>query len=150
MFLEFFNKGGVVMWPLLVCSIIALTVIVERTVFWLTYTRKRTSLEGLTRGLNLLDTIITISPLLGILGTVLGIIESFDLLQAAGIRNPTAIIGGVAEALITTAAGLTIAIPSLVFYNLFLCRAQKIIDLKTELSSTKKLGTISSTEEQNA
>ena len=71
------------------------------------------------RGLNVLDTIITLSPLLGILGTVSGIIGSFELLGDMGIQDPKAVTGGIAQALITTAAGLSVAIVTLIPYNLF-------------------------------
>ena len=66
----------------------------------------------------MLDTIITIAPLLGLLGTVTGMISAFHVIAAKeGISTPTAITGGVAEALIATAAGLTIAIFTLIGYN---------------------------------
>lgn len=66
-----------------------------------------------------LDTIITVAPLLGILGTVVGIIESFDMLAAADNENPRAVTGGIAQALITTATGLSISIATLFPYNYF-------------------------------
>jgi biopolymer transport protein ExbB len=72
----------------------------------------------LTRGLGSLDTIVTIAPLLGLLGTVTGMISAFHVIAAKeGISTPTAITGGVAEALIATATGLAIAICTLVGYN---------------------------------
>ena len=74
----------------------------------------------------ILDTVITLSPLLGILGTVSGIITSFDLLGAMGIQDPKAVTGGIAQALITTAAGLTIAIITLIPYNIFVRRTEKL------------------------
>jgi len=89
------------------------------------------------RGINVLDTIITVAPLLGILGTVLGIIDSFDLLSDAGIQNPQAVLGGIAQALITTATGLTVAVMSLLPMNYFLSKLQKqaeqISDFATQL-----------------
>ena len=75
--------------------------------------------------LGVLDTIITLAPLLGILGTVLGIIESFDLLGAQGIEDPKAVTGGIAQALITTAAGLSIAIVTLLPFNYFTSRVEQ-------------------------
>lgn len=66
-----------------------------------------------------LNTIITLSPLLGIFGTVMGIVKAFDLLGHAS-PTPQAVSVGIAEALITTEFGLAIAMPALVFYNLFL------------------------------
>jgi biopolymer transport protein ExbB len=65
------------------------------------------------------------APLLGILGTVLGIIASFDLLGASGIEDPKAVTGGIAQALITTAAGLAVAIVSLIPLNYFVARTQR-------------------------
>ena len=82
-------------------------------------------IEKASRGLGILDTIITMSPLLGILGTVTGIIGSFDLLGAQGIADPRAVTGGIAQALITTASGLTVALFTLVPYNYFRHRVQK-------------------------
>ncbi len=62
------------------------------------------------RYMTVLDTMITVAPLLGIFGTVIGIISSFDLLGSSGIEHPQAVTAGIAQALITTAAGLGIAI----------------------------------------
>lgn len=72
-----------------------------------------------------LDTIITLAPLIGIAGTVVGIIVSFNILGGSITENPKAITGGIAQALITTAAGLIIAIVTLVPYNYFLTRVDK-------------------------
>ncbi|MCF7847848.1 MAG: MotA/TolQ/ExbB proton channel family protein [Kiritimatiellales bacterium] len=83
-------------------------------------------IETMKRGLSVLDTIITLSPLLGILGTVSGIIVSFDLLGDAGIEDPKAVTGGIAQALITTAAGLSIAIVTLLPYNAFTRKVEKV------------------------
>jgi biopolymer transport protein ExbB len=71
----------------------------------------------LERFLNALGTIASISPLMGLLGTVLGMIRTFNSLNAGGAGNPAALAGGIAEALITTAAGLTVAIPALLAYK---------------------------------
>ena len=71
------------------------------------------------RFMGILDTMITVAPLLGILGTVLGIIESFNMLDSFGIENPQAVTGGIAQALITTATGLAIAIVTVFPYNYF-------------------------------
>lgn len=82
-------------------------------------------IRRMSRFMSLLDTMITVAPLLGIFGTVLGIINSFDMLGAAGLDNPRAVTGGIAQALITTAAGLAIAIFSLFPYNYFNSRIRK-------------------------
>ena len=79
-------------------------------------------MERMKQGLNVLDTIITMAPLLGILGTVLGIISSFDLLGNSGIEDPKAVTGGIAQALITTAAGLTVALVTLIPFNYFVAK----------------------------
>jgi biopolymer transport protein ExbB len=77
------------------------------------------------RGLPVLDTIITLSPLLGLLGTIIGMINSFQVMGVAGIGQPHAITGGVAEALIATATGIVVAVVSLIPYNYFLARVEK-------------------------
>ena len=97
-------------------------------------------------GLSVLDTIITLAPLLGILGTVLGIIESFDLLGASGIGDPKAVTGGIAQALITTAAGLSVAVVTLIPFNYLITKVQAAAkDLETlttrlEVACRKGLG----------
>jgi biopolymer transport protein ExbB len=178
---ELISKGGPVMWPLFVCSVIALAVVLERILFWIrfaiTHDRKIVStifnlaekghfkeaihagekskcrvayvlstslahrvyglnecLEGAAmheieqtrRGLMILDTVITLAPLLGILGTVSGIIASFDLLGEMGIQDPKAVTSGIAQALLTTATGLTIAIITLIPYNAFVRKTEKL------------------------
>ena len=173
-------KGGPVMVPLAVCSVLSLAVILERAAFWLrargaeevertlqlaasgkwddavecargsrapqarvlaagiehrddgptlamTAAAKQETAR-MRRALPVLDTIITLSPLLGLLGTVTGMIAAFGIMATTGINQPTAITGGVAEALIATAAGLAIAIVSLVPYNYFLARAEHALD----------------------
>jgi biopolymer transport protein ExbB len=73
----------------------------------------------LERYINTLGTIASISPLLGLLGTVLGMIKVFATITTHGVGNPGALAGGISEALITTAAGLVVAIPTLMFYRYF-------------------------------
>lgn len=174
------ERGGPVMWPLLLCSLVALTAIIERILFWAreAMTRDRDLLEkmidltqkgefdqaireakdarcaptralraGLVHrehglheamevaaseeiarmktGMAILDTCITMAPLLGILGTVTGIIQSFDLLGQLQIEDPRGVADGIAEALITTAAGLIIALGTLLPYNYFISRIQR-------------------------
>lgn len=179
--IELFGKGGPVMWPLLLCSIVSATLGLERIIhlariqsaaneqfledlFNLVGSGKceeaievgRTSqdpavsviVEGLTHrdhgladamqveaekqvdrmtsGLSVLDTIITMAPLLGILGTVTGIIKSFNLLQNVGLQDPRLTTGGISQALITTAAGLVVALATLIPYNYLLSRIRRI------------------------
>ncbi len=76
--------------------------------------------------LRILGTIVTISPLLGLLGTVMGMIKAFNVISIQGVGDPGALAGGISEALITTAVGLSIAIPSLVFYNYFAHRSERL------------------------
>lgn len=171
---DIFHRGGPVMWPILFCSLLGLTVAIERMLaFWKYNTanfffRKNQStlialtregkfeeairsaktaespicrilvkalenrdagfqetleaasqleLNRLRRGLSLLDTTITVAPMLGILGTVTGIINTFNLLSSAGIEDPSKATAGLAEALITTAAGLIVAIGCLFPFN---------------------------------
>jgi len=178
--IDVFIKGGPVMYPLLACSIIALTVIIERTIFWIVEDYRRNQklvnsvlslaelgdwstarekigntqdfiikilvtgilhrefsmtkametaasdeLDRMRRHLSILDTMVTVSPLLGIFGTVVGIILSFELLGKTGLADPQAVTAGIAQALITTASGLGIAILSLFPYNYFNSRVEK-------------------------
>ena len=79
------------------------------------------------RFMGVLDTMITVAPLLGIFGTVIGIINSFEMLGAAGLADPKAVTAGIAQALITTAAGLAIAIFSVFPFNYFSSRVSKAV-----------------------
>ena len=89
--------------------------------------------------LGILDTIVTLAPLLGLLGTVVGMISSFDIMSETGMGQPHAITGGVAEALIATATGLLIAILTLVAYNYFTARAEREMDQMEHCSSSLEL-----------
>jgi biopolymer transport protein ExbB len=174
--LELMKAGGWLMWPILACSLVAMTIILER--LWslrrrrvmpanlmeqvwqwqrdqaLTPERIQSLAQGsplgrllsaglvnrhhsrdvmkeaindvgrqvvadLERYLNTLGTIAAVSPLLGLLGTVFGMIDIFTVIIDAGVGNPGILAGGISEALITTAAGLTVAIPSLMFHRYF-------------------------------
>jgi biopolymer transport protein ExbB len=87
----------------------------------------------LERFLNALGTIASISPLLGLLGTVLGMIRTFNTLNSGGVGDPAALAGGIAEALITTAAGLSVAIPALLGYKFLRGRvANLVVDMEKE------------------
>lgn len=80
----------------------------------------------LERYLNTLGTVAAITPLLGLLGTVIGMIRVFTSIKLEGTGNAAVLAGGISEALITTAAGLTVAIPSLFFYRFFQRRINEL------------------------
>ncbi len=173
---EMLMKGGWIMVPLAACSLLAVTIIVERLIFFrmiglhqpaddvltlveqgryeealakterfnlpvvkvlkagLGYRRdpvKAMEVAGLSeistmkRGLTVLETIITLSPLLGLLGTIIGMIGSFQIMTISGTSQPHAVTGGVAEALIATATGITVAVITLIPYNYFLRRVEQ-------------------------
>ena len=179
--IQLFLKGGPVMWPLLLTSITALAVVVERILFLLGESHRRDpkvlntiltlveagkadeaaaagsssrdpvvqvlvsglqsrgesytnailrkaneTLKSYNRGLSTLDTIITLAPLLGLLGTVTGMIRAFGLIGNQEICMPTAITGGIAEALIATAFGLGIAIVALIPFNYLNARQEEV------------------------
>lgn len=79
----------------------------------------RQVVHELERFLNTLGTIASITPLLGLLGTVIGMIKVFAAIMSSGVGDPSVLAGGISEALITTAAGLSVAIPTLMFYRYF-------------------------------
>ncbi|HBE79291.1 MAG TPA: hypothetical protein DDW65_16190 [Firmicutes bacterium] len=179
---QFLIKGGIIMIPLIFCSILAVIIVVERILFyslrnrtperafkqlklvlnqgkldeakylaatWRTPLGRITEsvlgqyqidntlieetaqsagereLRGLQRGLSLLDTVVTASPLLGLLGTVTGIIKSFTALAVVSGSQASQLSAGIAEALYNTAFGLAIAIPALFFVNIFYGIADK-------------------------
>jgi len=203
----FFVKGGPVMYLLLICSMLAVTVIIDRLIFWVREDYRRNSqlvdevmelcrkgdwegvkekvqgskdyvirilvsgivhrdfsmikamessaaeeVKRMRRHMTVLDTMITVAPLLGIFGTVIGIITSFELLGAGGIEDPQAVTGGIAQALITTAAGLGIAILSVFPYNYFNARVENAV-LSIEKYATsleivfEKLSSVSDSQE---
>lgn len=177
--LHIFYQGGPVMYPLLFCSILALGVVIDRSIFWMIVGSRRKQalvdelldlsrtgdwqvirekvagsrdyiaqilisgilhrefsmsrameaaaadeIRRMRRFMGILDTMITVAPLLGIFGTVLGIISSFEILGTSGIEHPREVTAGIAQALITTAAGLGIAILSVFPYNYFNSRIE--------------------------
>jgi biopolymer transport protein ExbB len=81
----------------------------------------------LDRFIGTLGMIASLSPLMGLLGTVLGMIRTFNAITAAGVGNPTALAGGIAEALICTAAGLGVAIPAMVGYRLLRGKVERLV-----------------------
>jgi biopolymer transport protein ExbB len=87
----------------------------------------RQVVHELERYLNTLGTIAAITPLLGLLGTVIGMIKVFTAITSAGVGNPAVLAGGISEALITTAAGLSVAIPSLIFHRYLSGRVDRLV-----------------------
>ncbi|PLX80335.1 MAG: MotA/TolQ/ExbB proton channel family protein [Desulfuromonas sp.] len=188
--LELFEKGGVLMYPILFCSILALAIFLERIWFYSRFIkghdelisevdpliaeekfdqasvacqrfgnplsriyatairlagRSRAQIKAvveeagsrevapLERYLGLLGTIATITPLLGLLGTVLGMIRAFTIISAEGVGTPATLGGGISEALITTAAGLTVAIPTILLHKYLTGRVDRMaLDLEVK------------------
>ncbi|MFB0507554.1 MAG: MotA/TolQ/ExbB proton channel family protein [Thermodesulfobacteriota bacterium] len=181
---DFVVKGGVLMIPIALCSIIALAIFLER--LWslrrsrviprdflieiedlirrekipeaITRCRKdnssmaniivagirnfgkrreivkesieeigRREAATLERYINVVGTIAAIAPLLGLLGTVFGMIKAFNVISIQGVGNPSSLAGGISEALITTAAGLVVAIPTFVLYRYLANKADALI-----------------------
>ena len=98
----------------------------------------RQEVRALERGLPTLETIAGIAPLLGLLGTVLGMIKVFTVISLQGTGQASLLAGGISEALITTATGLVIGILALIMYNYFSNRAENYI-LDIEKYTTKLL-----------
>jgi Biopolymer transport proteins len=82
-------------------------------------------ISTMRQGLPVLETIVTLSPLLGLLGTIIGMINSFHIMALTGSSQPHAITGGVAEALIATATGISVAVITLIPYNYFLAKVER-------------------------
>ncbi|WP_163833922.1 MotA/TolQ/ExbB proton channel family protein [Spartinivicinus ruber] len=93
-------------------------------------------IHDLERFLNSLGTIAVITPLLGLLGTVIGMIKVFAEIQISGTGNADALAGGISEALITTAAGLTIAIPAMIMHRFYVRRVDELV-IAMEQEATK-------------
>jgi biopolymer transport protein ExbB len=87
----------------------------------------RQEVRHLERGLTILETIAVISPLMGLLGTVLGMIKVFGVIKEQGIGQAAALSGGISEALITTVTGLFVGIPVLIFFNYFSRKAENFV-----------------------
>ncbi len=87
----------------------------------------RQVVADMERYLNTLGTISSVAPLLGLLGTVIGMIDVFGVIMNAGVGNPGVLAGGISKALITTAAGLSVAIPTLMFHRYFNNRVTHLI-----------------------
>jgi biopolymer transport protein ExbB len=101
----------------------------------------RHAVHELERFLSPLGTIAAISPLLGLLGTVIGMIKVFAAITANGVGNPGVLAGGISEALITTAAGLSVAIPALIAYRYLRARVDALV-VQMEKETIKFLETV--------
>lgn len=184
-------KGGYIMIPLLLSSVVALTVILERLFFWRRMRKQeidtiviqlaaagsfaqaqklaeesghpiarvlqagleyrnlspsvamqaaaQAEMRRLKAYLPILDTIITLAPLLGLLGTITGMIGAFGIVSEAGLGQPNAITGGVAEALIATATGLLIAMLTLIPYNYLRAKAEQMTERIEEQATRLEL-----------
>jgi len=191
--LEIFQKGGPLMYPILLCSVLGMAIFFER--LW-TYARVRKGMillsdeieklvqagkldeahlicrrsdnplgrilaaafrlagrprseiktvveevggresAPLERYLGLLGTLATISPLLGLLGTVLGMIEAFTVIATEGVGTPATLGSGISKALITTAAGLSVAIPLILVHRYLSSRVDRMV-IEMEESSLR-------------
>lgn len=92
--------------------------------------------HDLERFLNTLGTIAAITPLLGLLGTVVGMIQVFSVITDVGVGSPGELAGGISQALITTAAGISVAVPALIFHRYFRGRVDELV-LEMEMESIK-------------
>ena len=125
---EWFVKGGPVMWPILALSVLGLAILVWKALEFRSGRRD-------SKGLAVVSTIITAEPMLGILGTVTGIMRTFSALNASGgSESPLAATAGIGEALITTAAGLAASLVLLFPYNWL----DSMVDDDVEEDSRKK------------
>jgi len=102
--------------------------------------------KALSRGLWVLETIVTAAPLLGLLGTITGMMHAFNLIGTNGLVDPTGVTGGVAQALIATALGLFIAVIALFAHNFFSRRQAQMLD-EMERLGTRLVGNIRMAEE---
>ena len=108
-----------------------LTSNVDKPVWWVEAQAGALALEvqrDMSRGLWVLETIVTAAPLLGLLGTIVGMMHAFQLIGAKGLVNPTGVTGGVAQALVATAIGLVIALVALFAFNYFSRRIDRLVD----------------------
>lgn len=101
----------------------------------------------LTRNLRVLETVAAVAPLLGLLGTVVGMIRVFGGITQVGLGNPEQLSGGISEAMVTTAAGLIVGIPALVAHNWLEGRASGII-FEIEVYATRVLDTLRARRQQ--
>ncbi len=138
--IEYMDKGGIIVYILIALNVIGLTIILWK---FLTLPRKNAMIakikskidkntqatiyaqieyevKKLETGLTYIKNIATVAPLLGLLGTVIGVYKSFEAITQQGLGDPTVFSNGIAIALITTIAGLIVAIPHHIAYNHFI------------------------------
>jgi biopolymer transport protein ExbB len=106
----------------------------------------RQEVRELERGLGALETVASAAPLMGLLGTVIGMIKVFNVISKIGVGQASALSGGISEALITTVVGLSIGIPALIAYNYYTHKAENLIldmekSIVTFLQKLRKLET---------
>jgi biopolymer transport protein ExbB len=142
--IEFLQKGGTIVYLLIVLNIIGFSIIFAKLYTLYNFKKNiqtnanniaqntntkndsyidtvvQNEIKKLESGLNTIKIIATISPLLGLLGTVIGIFSSFETISKVGLDDPMLFSGGISLALITTVVGLTVAIPHYIFYNYFI------------------------------
>ncbi len=158
--LQFLDKGGMIAYILVVLNVIGFTIIFMelfnlynfkkniQTTINIIFTKIQNNHEDLLEmtiqqeikklefGLSTIKIIATIAPLLGLLGTVLGIFSSFDVISKVGLDDPMNFSGGISLALITTIVGLIVSIPHYIFYNYFIGTLDNMeITLKSEVLS---------------
>jgi len=102
-------------------------------------TQSMIELKRMRKNLVVLDTIITAAPLLGILGTVIGIIISFDVLGVHGIADPKAVTSGISQALLTTAYGLSVSLFTIFPYNYFQAKYDNAVEKLEKYGSTLEM-----------
>lgn len=151
--MEYIDKGGIIVYILILMNIVGFAIIIWK---FLTLPRKRVIIENiknkidnsssifsqieyevkkLEAGLTYIKNIATIAPLLGLLGTVIGVYQSFEAMTKNGLGDPTIFSNGISVALITTIAGLIVAIPHHIAYNHFIAMIDTI-----ELKAKKVIG----------
>lgn len=152
--MDYIDKGGIIVYILIVLNAIGFTIILwkfftlPRKNAMIKKIRERTDLNSnstinsqieyevkkLESGLTYIKNIATIAPLLGLLGTVIGVYKSFEAITKSGLGDPTIFSNGIAIALITTIAGLIVAIPHHIAYNHFISMLDTI-----ELKAKKEI-----------
>lgn len=151
--LDYIQRGGIIVYILIFLNILGFSIILWKLiVFTLLKVNKETiikqivnrlysskkkfeersftnainkQINRLESGLNTIKIIASIAPLLGLLGTVLGVLNSFDAISKKGLSNPAIFSSGISIALITTVAGLIVAIPHYIAYNYFISSLNK-------------------------